>query len=147
MTERVHHLDVLRMTSIATHLTEALYPFIEEVPECGQDIRKVISTLFGIKTCLDNFNNQCRDYSLDSVRGQVLQDILSGVGSCSRSLKDLDSIVLERLNARTSSSSRSAKKCWNEITSSFRNQEGVSLLTSLDEHRTFLLNTVDLLET
>lgn len=150
MTERVHRYDVPRMATVTGRLTENLYRFAEDVPDSGEDVRKVISLLFRIKTCLESFDKQYQDPRFNSMRQEVLDDIVLGVGSCANSLYDLETIVARSTNnARNSSRSvsRSAKKCWNEILSSYRNKEGVELLISLDEHKNFMFNTVDLLKT
>lgn len=134
------------MVYLAGHLTEALLPLSEELPDYGQDIRKVITTLLGIKACLEDFGRQYQDPRFNAQKEQVLQDIIMGIRSCSKSLRGLNSVVYRSQAARPSSLSKSAKKKrWNEITSSFKDLESVTLVESLDEHRKFLLDTISLL--
>lgn len=145
MAHRVQEYDPLTLASIASHLADSLYRFVDELPDFGRDVRGIISTLFEIKTLLRELDMQVRDHRFNRLNRELVDDIVLCVSGCSFSIKDLDGIVLRCSMTRKGSSSRSAKKSWNEILSSFRNIEGSSLQARLDIHRTFLFGLVGLL--
>ncbi|KAF8541034.1 hypothetical protein BDD12DRAFT_830974 [Trichophaea hybrida] len=133
MADRIAAFGAITLASIASHLADSLYRFVDEYPEAAREIRSVIATLFEIKTLLRELDMQFLDPRFSQLSRELLDDIVLGVGSCSSSLKDLDGIVLR------------ARKSWNEILSSFRNIEGTSLQARLDAHRMFLFNLAGLL--
>jgi hypothetical protein len=145
MAEHITALKPLTLASIASNLAESLYRFVDELPEAAREIRGAISTLFELKTLLQELDLQFMDPRFSRISRELLDDIVSGVGSCSSSLKDLDGIVLRCSISRRGSSPRSARKSWNEILSSFRNIEGSPLQARLDVHRTFLFHVAGLL--
>lgn len=145
MADRIVASKALTLASISSHLADTLYRFVDEHPEAAREIRSVISTLFEIKTLLIELDAKFMDPRFASLVRQLLDDIALGVSSCSSSLRDLDGIVLRCSMTRRGSSPRSARKSWNEILSSFRNIEGMSLQARLDVHRAFLFNVAALL--
>lgn len=147
MAERFQKFNVKTLVLIAGHLADSLYRFVEELPENAREVRGVISTLFEIKNLLQEFDAQSQDSRFGRLSQQLLDDIMLGIGGCSSTLKDLDGIVLRCNSSRRGSSPRSARKCWNEIMSSFRNVEGYPIQSRLDGHRNFLFSLVNLLRT
>lgn len=145
MTERTVSFEPLTLASIASHLADSMYRFVDEIPESAREVRGVITTLFEAKTLLLELDTHFSDPKFARLSADLLEDILLGVESCSSSLKSLDGIVLRCSMARKGSSPRSARKSWNEILSSFRNIEGAALNDTMDVHRTFLFNLAGLL--
>lgn len=145
MVDRTVPLSAITLASIASHLADSLYRFVDELPEAAREVRSVISTLFEIKTLLRELDSRFADPRFGRLSRELQDDIGLGMGSCSSSLKDLDGIVLRCSMTRRGSSPRGARKSWSEILSSFRNIEGSSLQARLDVHKTFLYNLAGLL--
>jgi len=145
MVDRTAPLSAITLASIASHLADSLYRFVDELPEAAREVRSVISTLFEIKTLLRELDSQFADPRFSRLSRELQDDIGLGMGSCSSSLKDLDGIVLRCSMTRRGSSPRGARKSWSEILLSFRNIEGSSLQARLDVHKTFLHNLAGLL--
>jgi len=145
MPDRTVSFGAITLASIASHLADSLYRFVDELPDAAREVCSVISTLFEIKTLLQELDVQFSDARFSRLSRDLVDDIVLGMGSCSSSLRDLDGIVLRCSMTRRGSSPRSARKSWNEILSSFRNVEGSSLQARLDVHRTFLFNLAGLL--
>ncbi|KAI5788402.1 hypothetical protein EDC01DRAFT_717829 [Geopyxis carbonaria] len=148
MAGRFQKLDVKTDVSTASHLADELYRFVEQLPDNAREIRGVISTLVEIKGLLQEYDAHSRDPRFGRLDRKLLNDTTLGIGECSSTLAELDGIVF-RCNSyrRGSQSTRSAKKCWNEILLCFRNVQGYQLHSSLDGHRDFLSKLIKLLRT
>lgn len=143
MADRLAVFGVLTLSSIAGDIADALYRYVEDLPDSSRDIRGVFKTLHDIKAALRDLDISFQDPRFNRLSRQLLDDIELGIGSCSRSLRELDNIVARYTSGRRVASSRRA---WHEIQASFHKADGFALLPRLDVHRTFLLDLKGVLQ-
>lgn len=143
MADRLAVFGVLTLSTIAGNIADSLYRYIEDLPDSSRDIRGDVKNLFDIKATLRDLDVSFQDPRFNRLSRELLDDIVLGIGSCSRSLRELDNIVAKYTSGRRAASSRRA---WHEIQSSFHKADGFALAGRLDVHRTFLLQLKGVLQ-
>ncbi|KAI5800964.1 hypothetical protein FPQ18DRAFT_252597 [Pyronema domesticum] len=151
MTERTITLSPRTLTQISHHLSESIQRHSIDLPESASEINLISSHLSHIKNQFYELSGYFESSEFSHIRESSRENIIAAVKGCARTIKDLDKIVLRTsVNRRVShgshTSPRSARKSWNEITSAFRNNEGVSLSQRLSFCKTMLETTNGLLE-
>lgn len=135
MADRLAVFGVLTLSSISGNIADSLYRYIEDLPDSSRDIRGVVKTLYDIKAALRDLDIAFQDPRFNRLSRELLDDIVLGIGSCARSLRELDNIVAKYTSGRRVASPRRA---WHEIQASFHKADGFALASRLDIHRTFL---------
>lgn len=144
MADRSAIYGVLVTSDIAGTIADSLYHYTEDLPEdSSREIRGVFKCLLDIKAVLRDLDVSFQDPRFNRSSRELLGDIELGIGSCSRSLRELDNIVARYTSGRRSTS---ARRAWHEIQASFLKADGYSLAGRLEVHRTFLLQLKGVLQ-
>ena len=143
MAERLAVFGVLTLSSLAGGTADSLCEYADLLPDSSRDIRSVVKCLYDIRGTLRDLDLAFQDHRFNRLTRELLDDIVLGIGSCSRSLRELDNIVARYTSGRRVPSPR---RTWQEIQSSFLKAEGFPLGSRLDVHRTFLLQLKGILQ-
>lgn len=143
MAERLAVFGVLALSSLAGSTADSLCEYADLLPDSSRDIRSVVKCLYDIRATLRDLDLAFQDHRFNRLARELLDDIVLGIGSCSRSLRELDNIVARYTSGRRVSSPR---RTWQEVQSCFLKAEGFPLGGRLDVHRTFLLQLKGILQ-
>ncbi|KAH8146506.1 uncharacterized protein LAJ45_09452 [Morchella importuna] len=144
MADRSAIFGVLTTSAIAGTIAESLHRYTDDLPEdSSRDIRGVFNCLLDIKAILRDLDLAFQDPRFNRSSRELLDDIELGIGSCSRSLRELDVIVARYTSGRRLAS---ARRAWYEIQESFHKADGYALVGRLEVHKTFLLQLKGILQ-
>lgn len=136
MADRLTVFGILTLSSLAGNSADSLYAYADEVPDASRDIRSVVKCLLDLKATLRDLDLVFQDPRFNRLSRDLLDAIVLGIGSCSRSLRELNNIIGRYTSGRRVASPR---RTWHEIQSFFLKAEGFPLGNRMDVHRTFLL--------